>query len=149
MGDAGSLMIGFIMIVLGIKLLQSAQGTRFINPVILSLIAVMLVPVLDALRVFGSRAKKGKSPFSADKTHLHHLILDNGLQHKKAALGIVSITIFLLMLGFAGFQILGLTMAVILMLLAFFMLIAALQFNTTLGQWKKRIRKMESPAERM
>jgi len=143
MGDAGSLIIGFFIVVAALQLLQAAQGTTNITTVTLGVVAVMLIPVFDALRVFRKRAKTGKSPFSADKTHLHHLLLATGLKHKYAAFSILAIMAVLMVIGYLSFQVIGLTVAVIIMLLGFFIFTTILQFNSTLIHWKKEIRKME------
>lgn len=145
MGDAGSLILGFVIVITGIYLLQVAQNTPQLTPVTLGTIAVMLIPVFDALRVFRKRAKSGKSPFSADKTHLHHLILATGLKHKNATVAILATMAIMMLLGYLSFQMIGLTIAIIVMLLVFFILTALLQFNSTLVQWKTEIRKMEQP----
>ena len=42
-------------------------------------LSVLSVPVFDTLRVMITRIIKGRSPFSADRTHLHHLLMDAGL----------------------------------------------------------------------
>lgn len=67
MGDSGSLTIGFIISILAIHALQ------YINPVSILLLAAL--PILDALVVMFRRIAHGKSPFEADKTHIHHIIL--------------------------------------------------------------------------
>ena len=42
-------------------------------------LSVLSVPVFDTLRVMTMRMVRGRSPFSADRTHLHHLLMDAGL----------------------------------------------------------------------
>ena len=49
-------------------------------------ISMINIPVLDTLRVMLVRILKKKSPFSADRNHLHHIILDNGISHLNAGL---------------------------------------------------------------
>jgi len=144
MGDAGSLMLGFIIAVSGIYLVQSAAGTSQITMVTMSVIAIMFVPVLDALRVFRRRAKSGKSPFSADKTHLHHLILATGLRHKWATLAILSIVITIMGIAMAIYHTVGITMSLALLLIIFFFATKVLSFNEKLNSWKVKIRKMET-----
>ncbi|UTJ05785.1 glycosyltransferase family 4 protein [Arcobacter roscoffensis] len=73
MGDSGSLLLGFIIAILSIKALE------YVNPVAIFFLAA--VPILDTLVVFRRRRQRGKSPFEADKNHLHH-ILDNIKQNK-------------------------------------------------------------------
>ena len=46
---------------------------------------IVMIPVFDTLRVFGARIWKGRSPFSADKTHIHHLVTNQGFTHGFAA----------------------------------------------------------------
>jgi UDP-GlcNAc:undecaprenyl-phosphate/decaprenyl-phosphate GlcNAc-1-phosphate transferase len=53
--------------------------------------------VFDALRVFSIRMWKGKSPFSPDKTHIHHLLTNSGFSHGFAAKLICTIHAFILM----------------------------------------------------
>lgn len=83
MGDTGSLLLGFVIAILCINLMKSnAVATQPIlthAPVFVS--GVVLIPVFDTLRVFLLRIIRGKSPFLADKTHLHHLLTRVGFSH--------------------------------------------------------------------
>ncbi|MEO0332200.1 MAG: hypothetical protein AAF223_11025, partial [Bacteroidota bacterium] len=49
-------------------------------------IAVLAVPLFDTLRVFSHRLMRGVSPFTPDRNHVHHLIIDNGNSHGRATL---------------------------------------------------------------
>jgi UDP-GlcNAc:undecaprenyl-phosphate GlcNAc-1-phosphate transferase len=85
MGDTGSLIVGFIISVLAIKFVDynvnnTNPDTVYTNAPIIAII-LLCVPIFDTLRVFGLRIIKGKSPFKADRLHLHHLMVDNGLSH--------------------------------------------------------------------
>jgi UDP-N-acetylmuramyl pentapeptide phosphotransferase/UDP-N-acetylglucosamine-1-phosphate transferase len=77
MGDTGSLLSGFIMSVLAIKFLQVQGEYDFASPALA--ISALIIPILDTIRVFFLRSIKGKSPFSPDKNHLHHRLMDMGL----------------------------------------------------------------------
>jgi len=90
MGDTGSLIIGFTLSVLSIlfttsfgsnptflRMVHAPQSTLIIS------LAVLFIPVFDTFRVFVTRLMKGHSPFSADKTHLHHYLLDLGFTHTR------------------------------------------------------------------
>lgn len=88
MGDTGSLHLGFVMAVLGLKALE---GDTIISshPDILFLVsAIWLVPVFDTLRVFSVRILKGMGPFTPDKRHVHHLLLKSGMDHRKASISL-------------------------------------------------------------
>jgi UDP-N-acetylmuramyl pentapeptide phosphotransferase/UDP-N-acetylglucosamine-1-phosphate transferase len=83
MGDTGSLILGFVVAVLCIRLLQ--VNTHNVAPVLQSapvfVLGIVLIPVFDTLRVFSIRIWKGKSPFEADRTHIHHLLTNAGFSH--------------------------------------------------------------------
>ena len=87
MGDTGSLILGFVISVLCIRLIQ-VNGSS-VNPVVLHapvfVLGIVLIPVFDTLRVFILRIWKGQSPFEADKTHIHHLLTNQGFSHAFAA----------------------------------------------------------------
>lgn len=143
MGDAGSIVIGFVLVVSSIALLQVSRSSEHHSLVILGVITVLFVPVVDSLRVYRRRAKSGKSPFSADKTHLHHLILSTGLQHKRATVLILAIITFLMVLGVLGFNLLGLTFSILLMFMVFVLLTRAFKFSNKLEHWKAQIKSIE------
>ena len=99
MGDTGSLVLGFVIAVLCIRLMQvnvfSASPVLPHAPVFV--LGLVFIPVFDTLRVFTMRIWKGKSPFVADKTHIHHLITNQGFSHGFAAKLICFIHGFILM----------------------------------------------------
>ncbi len=68
MGDSGSLTLGFIIAVLSIKSLD------YIDPV--SILFIAAIPILDTVTVMVRRKLSGHSMVSADKNHLHHIILN-------------------------------------------------------------------------
>jgi UDP-GlcNAc:undecaprenyl-phosphate/decaprenyl-phosphate GlcNAc-1-phosphate transferase len=85
MGDTGSLVVGFIVSVLAIQFVQLNvfnfnTNTMYKSAPVVAIV-LLIVPIFDTLRVFSLRILKGKSPFQADRLHLHHLMIDNGLSH--------------------------------------------------------------------
>lgn len=92
MGDSGSLVIGFVIALLSIILTDHVQVLQnnllFHSPkaVVLVALALLFVPVFDTFRVFTTRLMKGRSPFSADRTHLHHYLLDLGFSHTQTVI---------------------------------------------------------------
>ncbi|MBI5856254.1 MAG: undecaprenyl/decaprenyl-phosphate alpha-N-acetylglucosaminyl 1-phosphate transferase [Sphingobacteriales bacterium] len=99
MGDTGSLVLGFVIAILCIRLMQ--VNLTSLNPALphaASFIAgLVLIPVFDTIRVFGIRIWKGRSPFVADKTHIHHLLTNQGFSHGFSARFICFIHGFILM----------------------------------------------------
>lgn len=91
MGDTGSMLIGLIlgaaMITLVGRLDPSAvQGVTLfpaLLPIVLPL-AVVAVPLIDVVLAVSRRARAGQSPFTADKGHLHHRLLEMGHSQRRA-----------------------------------------------------------------
>ena len=99
MGDSGPLSMGLLMAYFAIRVTDlslDAEGT--ISPVFA--FVVLSYPAIDTLRVFTVRILNGKSPFSPDRNHIHHLLLDMGYSHGKATRIIILIT---LLLSFAAY----------------------------------------------
>ena len=82
MGDAGSQFLGFFMAVAAIVLTDPQRGP-YTPPLGLFLLGL---PLLDTVGVMLQRLKEGRSPFVADKNHLHHKLLAMGLSHYEAVL---------------------------------------------------------------
>lgn len=106
MGDSGSLIIGLLLAFLTIKYLGTEPtstnlsenynpGNRF-----LFLACVLFIPVFDTLRVIIIRKISGTSPFSADRNHAHHVLLDLGLSHFKASISFGLLNLFIISIYF-------------------------------------------------
>ncbi|MES1197766.1 MAG: MraY family glycosyltransferase [Chitinophagaceae bacterium] len=128
MGDTGSLVLGFVTAVLCIRLMQ-VNGVA-VRPVLphapIFVLGIVLIPVFDTLRVFAIRIWQGKSPFSPDKTHIHHLLTNNGLSHGFAAKFICFIHGFILI---EVYWLRQLRQELILAILVAFMLLVILVFK--------------------
>ncbi len=90
MGDTGSLTLGYLLAFLGVRYAMDTdiEYEQLTSPVMISLSA-MFIPLFDALRVMLERMSKGKSPFQADRRHIHHKLLDLGFSHRKVMVNIV------------------------------------------------------------
>ncbi|GAB3045723.1 glycosyltransferase family 4 protein [Spirosoma pulveris] len=98
MGNTGSLIIGFMLAFFAVRFvnLNSAyryEPTAFFNAPIIAIV-ILIVPIFDTLRVFLVRILAGRSPFSADRNHMHHILLDNGLSHAGATAVLCGISLF-------------------------------------------------------
>ena len=96
MGDTGSLLIGIVNAILVIKFINVAgmPGESFSLHSAPALgFAILIVPLFDTLRVFGLRILDRRSPFSPDRIHVHHYLLDLGFSHKKITLSLVATTL--------------------------------------------------------
>ncbi|HEY2720498.1 MAG TPA: MraY family glycosyltransferase [Chitinophagaceae bacterium] len=83
MGDTGSLVLGLIIAILCTKLIQNnnLQAQPLLKNTPLFALGIVLIPVYDALRVFALRMWNGQSPFTPDRSHVHHLLTKAGLNH--------------------------------------------------------------------
>jgi len=77
LGDGGSLLLGSIVSVSLFSILDGEFKIIYDLPLNRALLAVLLIiyPLLDLTRVFFIRITNGKSPFTADKNHIHHLFI--------------------------------------------------------------------------
>lgn len=103
MGDSGSMFIGFVLAYQAISFLEfnATTATPYTLPVApIMAMAILSYPILDTLRVFTLRIAQKRSPFSADRNHIHHRLLALGLPHKKATLTLGIINILVIALAF-------------------------------------------------
>lgn len=72
MGDAGSLFLGLIFVILSIELSQHSVPEAGGDNFLLFSVAPLLLPLLDVIQVVVHRLRTGANPFQADKSHIHH-----------------------------------------------------------------------------
>jgi UDP-GlcNAc:undecaprenyl-phosphate GlcNAc-1-phosphate transferase len=97
MGDSGSMLIGLMLAAISTsasgRIPLTAYGTRDLVGLLAPLLlvsAVMFIPMLDMLLAVIRRTRAGVSPFSPDKMHLHHRLLQIGHTHRRVVLVIYS-----------------------------------------------------------
>lgn len=81
MGDAGSQLLGFVAIILSLALTQKNSHLSPVLPIF-----IIGLPVIDTLSVIIQRIAEGKSPFIADKNHLHHKLMSLGFYHSESVI---------------------------------------------------------------
>jgi len=69
LGDAGSLLLGYLVVWM---LITAAQSPATLEPA--AAIWIVAIPLMDTFRVMGRRMLRGRSPFCADRAHLHHVV---------------------------------------------------------------------------
>ncbi|MDO6433820.1 MraY family glycosyltransferase [Flavitalea sp. BT771] len=103
MGDTGSLLVGTINAILVIKFINVANSEDVSFRIASSPavgFTILMVPLLDTLRVFGIRMFNRRSPFSPDRNHIHHLLLDKGFSHKAITFFLVTVNAAMITLVF-------------------------------------------------
>ena len=131
MGDTGSLVIGLVLGVLTLKLMSTGANSYYglsVNRIQLPLFltGVLFVPLLDIMRVMFLRLTRGVSMFLPDRNHIHHIIVDFGLSHRKASffIGFVNFSVALIM--FFVTQVFTSLQSLLLLVLMFFIAIMVL-----------------------
>ena len=95
MGDTGSLTIGFILCYLSIQVARTvpeAGVSAECNRLIVAF-SPLFIPCFDVVRVVIHRLRSGRSPFIADKNHIHHKLLRAGMTQRRAMLTILSTSV--------------------------------------------------------
>lgn len=97
MGDSGSIFVGLLIAYFSVAALKTSTVTplyEFKNSAVL-VMSVLCYPLVDTLRVFIIRICNKRSPFSPDRNHLHHILIDLGLRHRHASICISMFTIII------------------------------------------------------
>lgn len=102
MGDSGSLIIGFLIGFLTLRFLTIESFTMIdyqFKPEnrIIFIISILFIPIFDTTRIVFSRLLKKQNPFTADRNHAHHILIDLGLSHVKASILLGFLNIFIVM----------------------------------------------------
>ncbi|GGY27403.1 undecaprenyl-phosphate alpha-N-acetylglucosaminyl 1-phosphate transferase [Rhodanobacter panaciterrae] len=95
LGDAGSMVIGYLLAWTLIRLSQ-APGTH-LSPV--DVLWCVALPVLDTLAVMYRRLRQGKSPFKPDRGHIHHILMGAGLGPRATLIALVALAASIAFLG--------------------------------------------------
>ncbi len=96
MGDTGSQILGFSSGLICILVTQHSNTA--LSPMMP--ILVLGLPLFDVFFVIARRIYEGRSPFSADRNHIHHRLLEIGFAHREAVFVIYAIQLFLVVTAF-------------------------------------------------
>lgn len=105
MGDSGSMILGFLVALLSIHFLQANELAsdyllKKIDAVVF-VFSIIIIPVMDTIRVVFIRIFiLKKSPLHADRNHIHHALLDIGLNHEQATGVLMLVNLIFVGLGF-------------------------------------------------
>jgi len=97
MGDAGSMLLGFVIAWLALSLSQTRDAERVIAPI--TALWIFALPLMDTVAIMLRRILKRQSPFAADREHLHHIVLRMGYRDRHALLFIVMVSVVLSGIG--------------------------------------------------
>lgn len=108
LGDNGSMIIGLLATIFAFTFIKTFTGFDSVvltkcNAEVGIAIAAMAIPIADTLRLFFLRPYYlAKSPFKADRNHVHHLLLRIGFSHAEASLLLFGLSILLVLAALAA-----------------------------------------------
>ncbi len=107
MGDSGSLLLGYMLAAFVFHLCEinayhQVPEIYHMSAAPAVSICVMSIPVFDMIRVSLTRIRHHRSPFQADKNHIHHLLLRTGLSHLQTTAVLCAVSLLLIGLGILG-----------------------------------------------
>jgi UDP-GlcNAc:undecaprenyl-phosphate GlcNAc-1-phosphate transferase len=160
MGDSGSLIVGLMSAILAIEFIERSEVVRvqfsngghyWITAAPGMSVAALIIPLFDTLRAFSLRLLNGKSPFTADRNHIHHRLIDLNLSHVQASVVLSIVNIGFIVLGYY-FQPLGnlwmmialLGVALVLSIILFSIKVKDLDFAHSKQDEKDNIRPINS-----
>lgn len=124
LGDAGSMLLGFVIAWAAVRLTQTPSHpiSPVLGPWTISL------PLIDCVALIFRRMRQGRSPFSADRDHLHYLLLDAGYGPGTITWGMMAVSA---LMGFSAAVAVKAGVYRPLLVLSFLVLIALYYFLTT------------------
>jgi UDP-GlcNAc:undecaprenyl-phosphate/decaprenyl-phosphate GlcNAc-1-phosphate transferase len=131
MGDTGSLLLGLVNSILVIKFINIAGNGASNFPIASApaiAFSILMIPLFDTLRVFGLRIIQRRSPFSPDRTHVHHFLLDLGLSHRMVTVTCVLVNISFIAMAYF-MRNLGTTTVLGVLLLSAFVFIGIIYYS--------------------
>ena len=141
MGDTGSLMIGYILAFVAVMFIEiNVCYSGFYKLKLAPVVAVgfLAIPLADMLKVFIIRIYRKKSPFKADKRHVHHLLVDFGLSHTQSTLVLSGAAIILIGLSLFFQEFRAKTFAALILLVALVIVVIPNIINHFRGEKLKR-----------
>lgn len=107
MGDTGALVIGLMLAILAIHFIDFQFNLPTDHPYrfragISGAVCFIIIPMADTLRIFILRLTRGQSPFTPDKSHIHHGIMRLGFSHGKTTLLLAIIQLIFIAIAFFG-----------------------------------------------
>jgi UDP-GlcNAc:undecaprenyl-phosphate/decaprenyl-phosphate GlcNAc-1-phosphate transferase len=91
MGDTGAMFLGYV---LGVGAIQTSYKSSTAVAILVPIVALG-VPITDTILAMLRRALTGRPMFSADRSHIHHKLLDLGLSQKQAVMLLYGVSFLL------------------------------------------------------
>ena len=125
MGDSGSLTLGYIISALFVRylMLYAEDGDSDYSGVILVYCA-LIIPVFDVVRVVLFRFRKRQPIFGADRNHIHHRLMDAGLNQQKTLMVIIAMAVSFIIVNALLYRVTGNTTLIVVVDIALYTLLS-------------------------
>ncbi len=139
LGDAGSMLLGFVIGFMVIFGSQQTSGINAFRPV--TALWIIGLPLMDMVGIMIRRISKGQSPLRADRNHLHHILMHAGFSPRESLCIMVMLGSLMMLIGVWGeyFQVHE-AMMLLLFLILFVLYFVSFQYAWRLGRWLKNNR---------
>ncbi|GAA4496444.1 UDP-N-acetylglucosamine--undecaprenyl-phosphate N-acetylglucosaminephosphotransferase [Pseudaeromonas paramecii] len=137
LGDAGSMLLGFVIGFMVIFGSQQTQADNAFRPV--TALWIIGLPLMDMVGIMMRRILKGQSPLRADRNHLHHILMHAGFTPRESLFIMVALGITMMLIGLFGeyFHVPEVVMMGAFLLL-FIVYSIGLQYAWRIGRWVKK-----------
>jgi len=98
LGDSGSMMLGFVVMLMLMQYSSDYNGLDR-SFIMSDALWAMAIPLADCLTLIIRRVLKGRHPFSADRTHLHHVLMRMGFGSRSSLVLILGAALVILCFG--------------------------------------------------
>lgn len=117
MGDSGSLTLGFILAFLFVKAIAVNPNVMPMSTRrVLIAYSLLIIPTYDVVRVVLHRLRWKKPIFDADKSHIHHKLMELGLSQHQALISILSLAIGYIVINLIMYDLVGIDLTIILLI---------------------------------
>lgn len=117
MGDSGSLTLGFILAFLFVKAIAVNPNVMPMSTRrVLIAYSLLIIPTYDVVRVVLHRLRWKKPIFVADKSHIHHKLMELGLSQHQALISILSLAIGYIVINLIMYDLVGIDLTIILLI---------------------------------
>lgn len=101
MGDAGSLTLGYTLAFLVLHFWQrNGVWNPYLHNIGIIALSTLVIPMFDVVRVFASRLRDGRNPFTPDKNHIHHKLLRTGMGAKMTMMFLLMISLAIIIINY-------------------------------------------------
>ncbi|MGK0391445.1 MAG: UDP-GlcNAc:undecaprenyl-phosphate GlcNAc-1-phosphate transferase [Maribacter sp.] len=141
MGDNGSTFLGLLLSIFLIKYLNMQPNSGEISGSLIIALSIVSLPILDLIRVSIHRILQGKSPFSGDLNHIHHLLLLRGKSHNTATIHIVGMQALLIVIAQISFYFYSPTVIMAILISTYLIYTSLLRLSIRLTEIKETERE--------